>query len=151
METPYEAVGGIEGLRRLAEAWHRQAVADEVVGHAFSHGFADDHVERLASYWAEALGGPDLYSSRFGDEASVVRIHSGSGEHDEMNHRAVACFDEALVDLGVADPRLAGILHDYFAWATWTTMYRHRGSARELPDGLPIPRWSWDGLVTAGS
>lgn len=148
MDTPYEAAGGIDGLRRLAEAWHRRAVADEVVGHAFSHGFADDHVERLASYWAEALGGPELYSSRYGDETTVVRIHSGDGEHEEMNHRAVACFDAALDDVGLTDQRLARTLHDYFAWATWTTMYRHHGSADDVPDGLSIPRWSWDGLVT---
>ena len=31
----HEAAGGDEGLLRLAEAWHRQVVADDVVGHAF--------------------------------------------------------------------------------------------------------------------
>jgi hemoglobin len=39
-------------------------MADDVVGHAFSHGFHPQHVERLAAYWAEALGGPGLGSSR---------------------------------------------------------------------------------------
>lgn len=148
MDTPYDAAGGINGLTRLAHAWHRRVMSDEIVGHAFSHGFAPDHTERLAAYWAEALGGPEMYSGRYGDESAVVRMHSGNGPHPEMNERAVACFDAALEDVGLSDRRLAQTLHDYFAWATWTTMDSYQGSADDVPDGLPIPRWSWDGLVS---
>jgi len=39
-------------------------------------------------------------------------------------------------------------LHDYFAWATTTTMSRYHESADDVPAGLRIPRWSWDGLVS---
>jgi hemoglobin len=39
------------------------------------------------------------------------------------------------------------VLHDYFAWATGTTMYSYHDSADDVPDGLPLPHWSWDGLV----
>jgi len=53
MRTVFEAAGGNEGLHRLADAWHRRMMADEVVSHAFSHGFHPQHVERLAAYWAE--------------------------------------------------------------------------------------------------
>lgn len=148
MRTVFEAAGGMEGMRRLAEAWHRRVMEDEVVAHAFSHGFQPDHVERLAAYWAEALGGPTLYADRYGDETSVVRMHSGNGEHEEMDRRAIACFDQALVDVGLAaDERLRLALHDYFAWATTTTMARYHESAEDVPKGLRIPRWSWDGLV----
>jgi hemoglobin len=145
--TVYEAAGGIGGLRRLAEAWHTRVMADEEVSHAFSHGYRPDHSERLAAYWAEALGGPPLYSDAYGDETSVVRIHSGNGAHEEMDRRAIACFDQALADAGlVTDERLGHVLHDYFAWATTTTMARYHRSADDVPDGLAIPRWSWDGL-----
>ena len=137
----------MEGMRRLADAWHERVMADEVVAHAFSHGFHPEHTERLAAYWSEALGGPTLYSDTYGDETSVVKIHSGNGEHDEMNSRAIACFDQALEDVGLADNDIVRrILHDYFTWATTTTMYRYHLSADDVPDGLGIPRWSWDGL-----
>jgi len=143
----YEAAGGIDGMRRLAGAWHTRVMADEEVSHAFSHGYRPDHSERLAAYWAEALGGPPLYSPRYGDETSVVRIHSGNGAHEEMDRRAIACFDQALADTGLsADDSLRQVLHDYFAWATTTTMARYHRSADDVPDGLAIPRWSWDGL-----
>ncbi|MGA4993795.1 group II truncated hemoglobin [Nonomuraea bangladeshensis] len=146
METVYAAAGGDEGLLRLAEAWHVRVMADEVVGHAFSHGFHPRHSERLAAYWAEALGGPAAYSGQYGDETSVVRLHSGNGEHEEMDRRAIACFDQALDDVGLAEGEpLRQVLYDYFAWATTTTMSRYPESAADVPEGLRIPRWSWDG------
>jgi len=137
----------MEGMRRLADAWHRRVMADEVVAHAFSHGFHPEHVERLAAYWAEALGGPAAYSNIYGDETTVVRMHSGNGVHEEMDRRAIVCFDQALADTGLAsDGALRKALHDYFAWATTTAMARYHGSADDVPIGLRIPRWSWDGL-----
>jgi hemoglobin len=119
MQSVYEAVGNGEGLLRLAEAWHCRVMADELVSHAFSHGF----------------------------ETSVVRIHSGNGPHEEMDRRAIACFDQALEDVGLstAGP-VRQVMHDYFAWATTTTMSRYHESAADVPEGLSIPRWSWDGL-----
>jgi len=147
MQSVFEAAGGMDGMRRLAAAWHRRVMADEVVAHAFSHGFRPDHVERLAAYFAEALGGPNAYSDSYGDETSVVRIHSGNGEHEEMDRRAIDCFDQALADTGLAENgALRQVLRDYFAWATTTTMARYHRSADDVPSGLGIPRWSWDGL-----
>jgi hemoglobin len=146
MQTVYETVGGDEGLLRLASAWHARVMADEVVSHAFSHGFHPEHNERLAAYWAEALGGPTTYSDTYGDETFVVRIHSGNGPHEEMDRRAIACFDQAMTDIALSDKDpVRSVLHDYFAWATTTTMSHYHRSADDVPDGLRIPHWSWDG------
>jgi len=143
----YEVAGGHEGLLRLAEAWHSQVLADEVVSHAFSHGFHPQHTERLAAYWAEALGGPTTYADAYGDETSVVRMHSGNGAHGEMDRRAIAGFDQAMKDVGLAAKEpLRQVLHDYFEWTTTTTMSRYHESADDVPEGLSIPHWSWDGL-----
>jgi hemoglobin len=147
MQSVYEAAGGADGVLRLAEAWHARVLTDDIVGHAFRHGFHPQHTERLAAYWAETLGGPTIYSDAYGDETSVVRMHSGNGSHEDMDLRAIAAFDEALHDVGLsaAEP-VWQVLHDYFTWATTTTMNRYDQSADDVPDGLAIPRWSWDGL-----
>src|ERR1700747_2081017 len=136
MQSVYEAAGGSEGLLRLAEAWHSRVMADEMVSHAFSHGFHPQHSERLAAYWAEALGGASTYFGRYGKEKAVVRMHSGNGPHEEMNRRAIDCFDRALEDVGLTDDPLHRVLHDYFAWATTTTMAAYHASAGEVPEGL---------------
>jgi len=146
MQSVFEAAGGQAGLLRLAGAWHARVINDEVVGHAFSHGFHPQHRERLAAYWAEALGGPNLYSQSYGSETSVVRMHSGNGQHDEMDRRAIVCFDQALEDVGLTREPLRQVLHDYFAWATKNTMFRYHASKDAVPEGMIIPKWSWDGL-----
>jgi hemoglobin len=151
MQTVFDAVGGADGLLRLANAWHARVMADEVVSHAFSHGFHPEHSMRLAAYWGESLGGPTTYTDCFGDQTSVVRMHSGNGPHEEMDRRAIVCFDHALADVDLADDRVGRVLHDYFAWATTTAMSQYHRSADDVPDGLRIPRWSWDGLVTDNS
>jgi hemoglobin len=146
--TLYEAIGGLDGVLKLAHAWHTRVLEDEVVSHAFRHGYHPQHTERLAAYWAEAFGGPSLYSNQYGDETAVVRIHAGNGLHEEMDQRAIACFDQALEDVRLADDeRLRNALHDYFAWATTDSMAHYHRSADDVPDGLVIPKWSWEGLV----
>jgi hemoglobin len=146
MRSLYEAAGGDDGLLRLAAAWHARVLADPVVSHAFSHGYQADHTRRLAAYWAEALGGPAAYSGLYGDETSVVRLHSGNGQHEDMDRRAIACFDQAIEDSGLADDEVVRrALHDYFAWATTTTMAGYPESPDDVPDGLTIGRWSWHG------
>jgi hypothetical protein len=69
-----------------------------------------------------------LYTGVFGDETAVVRMHSGNGAHEEMDRRAIACFDQALVDVGL-DARTRAALSDYFAWATTHEMAAYHASA----------------------
>jgi hemoglobin len=142
----FEALGGAAGVFRLAAAWHARVMADDIVAHAFSHGFHPRHTERLAAYWGEAWGGPPTYSQRYGSESGVVRMHSGNGAHEEMDLRAIECFDRAMEDVEIVDARLRRALHDYFAWTTSTTMSAYPDSEDHVPDDLRIPRWSWSGL-----
>jgi len=144
--TLYEAVGGSAGVLRLARAWHERVMVDDIVAHAFSHGFHPQHTERLAAYWGEAWGGPPVYSKQYGGESAVVRMHSGNGLHEEMDRRAIQCFGQAMEDVELADPQLRRVLHDYFAWATTTTMAAYPGKADAIPAELQIPHWSWEGL-----
>lgn len=148
IETVYEAAGGREGLLKLATAWHLRVMEDEIVSHAFSHGYHPEHTERLAAYWIEALGGPADYSQLYGNETSVVRLHSGNGQHEEMDQRAIGCFDQAMEDVGISvDDPVRQVLHDYFALTTSVNMARYHRSADDVPAGMEIPKWSWDGPV----
>ena len=137
MTTLYDAMGGSAAVLAVAHAWHERVLADPVVSHAFSHGFRDDHTERLAAYWAEVLGGPATYSQTMGGEPDVVRLHSGNGPHDDMDRRAVDCFAAALADAGVPEEY-------HQALVTWfrdanTYVNHHFATADEVPDGLPMP------------
>ena len=134
----YDDMGGAEVVLAVAHHWHERILADPVVSHAFHGGVRVDHTERLAAYWCEVLGGPPAYTGAgLGDESHVVRIHSGNGEHDEMDRRAVRAFSEALVDAGV-DAAHHGRLVAWFDDANRVVNHRYREVA-DVPDGLPMP------------
>jgi len=149
--TIFAAAGGADAMLALAHAWHRRCVADPVVSHAFSHpGQHPQHTERLAAYWGEALGGPRQFSDSMGDHSHVLRLHAGNGEHHEMDERAQTCFTRALDDAGLPeDDALRQTLKDYFRWAT-TGMSAYPDSPEDVPGGLSVPRWSWQGPVAGG-
>lgn len=143
--TIYAAAGGRQAFIDLAHAWHLRCLADPIVSHAFSHGYHPQHTERLAAYWAEALGGPPEYTQSLGDESGVLRMHAGNGEHREMDERAQVCFAQALDDAAIPDnPRLRDALKAYFRWAT-ERMSAYPESAQQVPGDLPLARWSWNG------
>ncbi|WP_265446305.1 oxidoreductase [Flexivirga meconopsidis] len=145
----YEAAGGRDAMLRVAAAWHDRAIADPVVSHAFDRGTKPDHVERLAAYLVEALGGPADYTGHFGDHADVVRLHSGNGEHEELNVRAIECFAGALHDAGVAaNIEIYDAMLSYWSWATWYPMYAYHESPADVPAKLPMPQWDWAQTAT---
>ena len=60
-------------------------VADPELNHPFSRGDQHpQHVERLAAYWAEVMGGPPVYSQSCGDESSVLQLHAGNGDMSDL-------------------------------------------------------------------
>ena len=137
MTTLYDEIGGAATVLALAHAWHERVLADPVVSHAFSHGFREDHTERLAAYWAEVFGGPPAFSETMGGESQVVRIHTGNGPHEEMDRRAVDCFAAALADAGVP-PEHREALVEWFRTAN-EYVNHHFASPDAVPDGLPMP------------
>ena len=137
--TLYERVGGADVVHALAAAWHRRVLADPVVEHAFSHGFKDDHVARLAAYWAQSWGGPDTFTATMGDEATVVALHSHEGVHADMDEHAERCFVEATHDVEVPDAVRHELL-DYWRWAT-KNMNAYPHEADVVPSSIPFAEW----------
>jgi hemoglobin len=71
-------------------------------------------------------------------------MHSGHGEHEDMDTRAQRCFALALDDAGLPhDERLRSTLKEWFRWAT-TEMASYPKSADDVPSSLRLPRWTWD-------
>ena len=140
----YEYAGGEQAFLALATAHHARCLADPELSHPFSHpGQHPQHIERLAAYWAEALGGPPRYSQECGSHAAVVEMHCGNGDLSDLNRRFVACFVQALDDAGLpADPDFRAVMRGYLEWAVGAGSDEH---AAQPPADAPVPRWSWDG------
>ena len=143
----FEHAGGTPAFLALATAHHARCLADPELNHPFSHAGLDPrHVERLATYWAEVMGGPPDYSGRCGDQAGLLRMHAGNGEMGDLGRRFVACFVAAADDAGLpADPEFRDALRAYMEWAVDDVLaYSPRDAV--VPAGTAMPRWSWSGL-----
>ena len=138
--------GGDDAFLALATAFHRRCLEDPVLAHPFSHPGNPEHVRRLADYWAEVFGGPPRYSGWFGGHSAMLGIHAGQGAEADLGERFVSCFVRAADDAGLPDdPRFRAGLRAYMEWAVDEVLaYSPQGS--RVPDALPLPRWSWDGL-----
>ena len=146
--TLYEFAGGEPAFLALATAHHARCLADPELNHPFSHPDRHpQHVERLAAYWAEVMGGPPGYTVACGDHSSVLQMHAGNGDLSDLGRRFVACFVAAADDAGLPqDPEFRAALRAYMTWAVDEILgYGPPGTI--VPDALTLPRWGWDGVI----
>jgi hemoglobin len=145
--TLYEYAGGEGAILALAKAHHARCLADPELNHPFSHPDQHpQHVERLAAYWQEVLGGPPRYSQSCGDHSTVLTMHAGNGDLTDLGRRFVQCFVAAADDAGLPDDReFRAALRAYMEWAVDEVLSYGSEDAQVLT-GLPMPRWTWAGL-----
>jgi hemoglobin len=144
----YEFAGGDPAFLALATAHHARCLADPELNHPFSHeGQHPQHVERLAAYWAEVLGGPPAYSQECGDQAVVLTMHTGHGDMGDLGERFLRCFVAAMDDAGLPDDAaFREAMRAYMRWAVDDVLSYLEPT--DVGSGKAMPRWSWDGLVT---
>ena len=142
----FEFAGGEDAFLALATAHHARCLEDPILNHPFSHPGHPQHVERLASYWAEVFGGPAVYSEACGGQMAMLGIHAGQGADDDLGERFVACFVQAADDADLSeDPEFRAVLRDYMEWAV-AQILAISPPGSEVAPVARVPRWSWDGL-----
>ncbi|HLX77593.1 MAG TPA: group II truncated hemoglobin [Acidimicrobiales bacterium] len=145
----YEFAGGEPAFLALATAHHARCLADPELNHPFSHpGQHPRHVERLAAYWGEVMGGPASYSSTCGDHSYVLNLHAGNGDMSDLGKRFVECFVAAADDAGLPeDAEFRAALKSYMEHAV-SEVLDFGSPENAVPNDLPLPRWGWDGFIT---
>jgi hemoglobin len=148
--TLFEYAGGEPAILALAAAHHVRCVADPELNHPFSHPDGNpQHVERLAAYWSEVLGGPAHFSESLGDQPTVLHMHSGNGDMGDLGQRFVECFVAAADDAGLPDdPEFRAALRAYMEWAVDDVLAYSPadGGSPPVSGDIAMPHWSWDGL-----
>ncbi len=145
--TLYEFAGGEKAFMPFAAALHARCLADPELNHPFSHpGQNPQHVERLAAYLAEAMGGPPRYSGEYGgDQTALVLLHAGNGDMSDLGRRFADCFMGAADDAGWPDdPQFRAAIRGYIERSVDVVALSHPNDT-DIPADLPIPHWSWDG------
>src|SRR5262249_31934580 len=81
----FELAAGEPPFLALATAHHERCLRDPELNHPFSHpGQHPQHVEQLAAYWAEVMGGPPRYSQTCGDQSGLLHMHAGNGDLSDL-------------------------------------------------------------------
>jgi hemoglobin len=134
----------------LATAHHARCLADPELNHPFSHpGQHPQHVERLAAYWAEVLGGPPTFSRECSEQSEMLQIHAGHGDMTDLGERFLRCFVAAMDDAGLPeDPEFRAAMTAYMRWAVDDVLVYSPADSR-VPAGLGMPHWSWNGLQSS--
>ncbi len=145
--TLYEFAGGESAFLALATAHHARCLADPELNHPFSHEDQNpQHVERLAAYWGEVMGGPPAYSESCGDESGVLTMHSGNGDMSDLGERFLGCFVGALDDAKLPDdPEFRDAMRAYMRWAV-DNVLSYSAEDAVVPSRVAMPRWDWGGL-----
>ncbi|MFF2115764.1 group II truncated hemoglobin [Kitasatospora sp. NPDC058184] len=144
--TLYEAVGGIDVLRRLSRTFYRGALADPLLAPVFAD-FTPTHIEHVAVWLAEVFGGPTGYTDRLGGHQALLRAHLGLAVTEEQRLRWMELMAEAVRAELPEDELLRRRVLEYFDWGTRIAEDVSGSPAgTDLGDPGPTPRWGWEGL-----
>ena len=146
-ETLFEAVGGIDALRRLSSTFYDAVLADPLLAPVFAD-FTPTHVEHVVVWLAEVFGGPSGFTDELGGHQTLLRSHLGLSITEEQRLRwmelMTAAVDKELPD----DELLRRRVVEYFDWGTRIARDVSADPVgQDLGDPGPTPRWSWNGLV----
>ncbi|MET8627367.1 group II truncated hemoglobin [Kitasatospora sp. NPDC004669] len=145
-DTLYEAVGGIEALRRLSHTFYRGVLADPLLAPVFA-GFTDTHIERVTVWLAEVFGGPTAFTDELGGHQALLRAHVGLVIPEEQRLRWMEIMAEAVREELPEDEALRRRVLDYFDWGTRIAEDVSASPAgTDLGEPGPVPRWGWEGL-----
>ncbi|MFC9326130.1 group II truncated hemoglobin [Kitasatospora sp. NPDC057015] len=149
-ESLYDAVGGLEALRRLSNTFYDGVLADPLLAPVFAD-FTRTHIEHVAVWLAEIFGGPARFTDELGGHQALLRSHLGLSITEEQRVRWMELMTAAVEKELPQDELLRRRVLEYFDWGT--RIARDVSAApvgEDLGDPGPTPRWGWEGLVERG-
>ena len=116
----YELIGGETQVRALVERFYDlMELEPEFEQLRKVHGSSLESArEKLYLFLSGWLGGPPLYTDRYGHpmlRARHLPFSIGEVERDQW----IACMGRAMQEIGVAEPLRLGLLGSFFKTADW--------------------------------
>jgi hemoglobin len=138
----YDWVGGFAALERLTAVFYDKVKADDVLGPVFAR-MSPDHPAHVAAFLAEVLGGPKLYSERYGGHPEMIRHHLNRNLSEAQRRRWINLLLDAYGELDLPDdPEFASALVGYLEWGTRMAVLNSKPGAKPGLDE-PMPKWGW--------
>ena len=119
-QTPYELIGGEEGVRALVERFYDLMELEPAFEKLRAvHGSTLENArEKLFMFLSGWLGGPSLYTDRFGHPMLRAR-HMPFSIGEEERDQWMACMVRAMRETDVPEGMRAGLEQSFFKTADW--------------------------------
>ena len=104
MTTPYNLIGGENGVRQLAKEFYAvMSVRSEAKSIREMHAPNLDEIEdKLFMFLSGWMGGPDLYYKKFGT-VCLTNPHAGYAIGTKERDQWLDCMDQALENTGASE------------------------------------------------
>jgi len=135
-------MGGMPALTRLLETFYAKVPSDPLLAPVFA-GMSPKHVEHVAAFLGEVLGGPTTYTESFGGHGNMLRRHVGRGITEQQRARFMHLLLESADEIGIAnDPEFRSAFVAYLEWGTRLAVVNSQPEAKVGFDA-PMPKWGW--------
>jgi len=140
--TLFDWMGGAPALDRLLTLFYQRVPADPLLAPLFARA-SPKHVEHVARFVAEVLGGPKRYSAELGGHPAMVQKHLGRAISEPQRQRWLQLLLQCADETGVpSDPEFRSAFVGYLEWGTRLAVINSQPGATVSPDS-PMPRWGW--------
>src|SRR4051794_4498054 len=95
-------MGGMPAIERLMTVFYRRVPQHALLAPLFAH-MSSEHVEHVARFVAEVLGGPKTYSAELGGHPAMIRKHVARGLTEDQRRRWMQLLLECADECGVPD------------------------------------------------
>jgi hemoglobin len=140
--TLFQWMGGMPAIERLMTVFYGRVPQDALLAPVFAH-MSSEHVDHVARFVAEVLGGPKTYSAELGGHPAMIRKHVARGLTEEQRRHwmqlLLACADECGVP---DDPEFRSALVSYLEWGTRLAVINSLPGA-DVSTAAPMPAWGW--------
>jgi CDGSH-type Zn-finger protein/truncated hemoglobin YjbI len=141
--TLFAWAGGLPALTRMTRLFYERHVPDDPLLAPLFAQMQSDHPERVAAWLAEVLGGPQLYTQRYGGYQRMLSQHAGKGLTEAQRARWASLLESSADAAGLpADPEFRSAFRGYIEWGSRIALENSQPGAVPLPR-MPVPRWDW--------
>lgn len=138
----YDWIGGIETLEALTASFYDGVRDDALIGPIFAN-MKSDHPAHVAAFLAEVMGGPTLYSDRYGGHPAMIRHHLNRHLSERQRRRWIALLLDTYEEMDAPhDPEFSSALVSYLEWGSRLAVINSQPEAQVIED-VPMPKWGW--------
>ena len=142
--TLFEWAGDMQTFETLFNKFYDKVLQDDLLKDVFKN-MSSDHVQHVAHFVAEVLGGEKLYTTLDGgSHAEMVGKHIGKMLNEEKRKRWVHLLMQTADEIGLkSDPEFRSAFTGYIEWGTRLAVINSQLAENNMHPSEPMPTWGW--------